>query len=306
MDIMITGISGFVGSHLVKALTPAHRIYGLDIVQPTIKGVDHVFLWEELAQGAIPPVDAVIHLAGMAHDTKNNTLEKVYFDVNVGLTKALFNHHCHHNNGCFIFFSSVKAAADTVEGEWLTEEEIPHPKGPYGESKLAAECYIDENRTHTGGKVYILRPCVIEGPGTKGNLRLLRRLAQKGIPWPLAAYNNKRSYLSITTLTMVITRLLEQRAPSGTYNVADDRPLSTNDLFRQYCTDANRSVRLWHLPKGVVWAMAQVGNHIPIPLNSDRLQKLTENYVVCNHKLKKALDATHELWGPHHQKENRQ
>ena len=85
MNILITGIHGFVGSNLVAALKEQHTIYGLDIVSPRKEGVVSTFGWNELEQ--LPSVDAVIHLAGKAHDTKNQTNAQVYFDINVGLTQ---------------------------------------------------------------------------------------------------------------------------------------------------------------------------------------------------------------------------
>ena len=83
----------------------------------------------------------------------------------------------------FVFFSSVKAAADTVKDEFLTEDVVPQPKGPYGESKIKAEEYILIKRAEyeaKGKQVYILRPCMIHGPGNKGNLNLLFNVVSKG------------------------------------------------------------------------------------------------------------------------------
>ena len=77
-----------------------------------------------------------------AHDTKNTTGEQAYFDINVGLTQKIFEHFLQSGASKFIFFSSVKAAADTVQGEFLTEETEPSPGTPYGRSKLAAENYL--------------------------------------------------------------------------------------------------------------------------------------------------------------------
>jgi len=143
MNILITGINGFVGSNLVVALKNQHTtIYCLDIVSPQKDGVVETFGWNELRN--IPPIDCVIHLAGKAHDTKNQTNAQVYFDINTGLTQKMFDWFLTTNARKFIFFSSVKAAADQVEGEILTEDVIPAPKGPYGESKLATENYLTE------------------------------------------------------------------------------------------------------------------------------------------------------------------
>ena len=79
----------------------------------------------------------------------------------------------------------------------LTEDTIPNPKTHYGISKLQAENYILDQKLPEGKRVYILRPCMIHGPGNKGNLNLLYTLVKKGFPWPLGAFENQRSFLSI-------------------------------------------------------------------------------------------------------------
>lgn len=140
MNILITGIHGFVGSNMVAVLQEQDTIYGLDIVSPAKEGVIKTFAWSELND--IPNVDVVIHLAGKTHDTKDQTVSQVYFDINTGLTMQIFDWFLKTGAKKFIFFSTVKAVADRVEGEVLTEEVVPNPKGPYGESKLAAERYI--------------------------------------------------------------------------------------------------------------------------------------------------------------------
>ena len=146
MKLLITGVHGFVGSNLVKALSGENEIYGLDIVSPFKEGVKYTFSWDYLdKEGGIPDVDAIIHLAGKAHDTKNKSAADVYFNVNTGLTKKIFDCFlAHPTTKKFIQFSTVKSAADRVEGDFLTEECIPTPVGPYGESKIAAENYIIE------------------------------------------------------------------------------------------------------------------------------------------------------------------
>ena len=146
MNILITGIHGFVGNHLVTSLKTHHTIYGLDIVSPPKEGVLRTFGWNEL--DSLPDVDVVIHLAGKAHDTKNLSDAKVYFEVNLGLTKRICDWFITSSATKLIFFSSVKAAADSVGTSILTEEVLPAPKGPYGESKLAAENYLLDQITY--------------------------------------------------------------------------------------------------------------------------------------------------------------
>ena len=143
MKILITGVHGFVGGNLVKALSKVHIIYGLDIISPLKEGVRFTFDWDSLDKPReIPDVDAIIHLAGKAHDTKNQSAAEVYFKVNTDLTKKIYDYFLASKAKKFIFFSSVKAAADRVEGEYVDENVVPAPVGPYGESKIAAERYI--------------------------------------------------------------------------------------------------------------------------------------------------------------------
>lgn len=116
MKILITGIHGFVGSNLVNALKGKHILYGLDIVAPEKDGVVKTYSWDDLGKRNIPEVDAIIHLAGKAHDTKNQSKAQVYFDINTGLTQKIYDYFLGSSAKKFVFFSSVKAAADQVEG----------------------------------------------------------------------------------------------------------------------------------------------------------------------------------------------
>jgi len=286
MKILITGIHGFVGNNLVDSLKNKHTIYGLDILSPLKKGVVKTFMWNELE--VIPSVDAVIHLAGKAHDTNNQIDAQVYFDINTGLTQRIFEWFLTTNATKFVFFSSVKVAADRLEGKILTEEIIPLPKGPYGESKMAAEKYIKQHKT-ADKFVYILRPCMIHGSGNKGNLNLLYKMVSKGMPWPLGSFENKRSFTSIENLQYIIKQLVEKEIEPGIYNIADDEPLSTNTLIRMIGESQGKKARIWRINSRLITFAAKIGDKFSLPLNSDRLEKLTESYVVSNHKLKKAL-----------------
>jgi nucleoside-diphosphate-sugar epimerase len=287
MKILITGIHGFVGSNLVAALKENHTIYGLDIISPIKDGVSYTYGWDDLDIGMVPDVDAIIHLAGKAHDTKNQADAEVYFNVNTGLTERIYNYFLHSSARKFIFFSTAKAAADKVEGV-LTEEVTPAPVGPYGESKIKAEEYI-LSHLNPEKQVYIMRPCMIHGPGNKGNLNLLYNMVKKGIPWPLGAYENRRTFTSIDNVSFVISGLLTKDVPSGIYNMGDDEALSTNELIEIICSSLGKKAHIWRLPKGLMNGLAKVGGWLHLPLNPERLRKLTENYVSSNAKIKAAL-----------------
>ena len=289
--ILITGINGFVGSNFTNSWSKNHKLFGVDILQPEKEGVERTFAWEDLHK--LTPVDAIVHLAGKAHDTKNQSVAQSYFDINTGLTQKIFDFFLQSDAKTFVFFSSVKAAADSVPGDVLTEDVVPAPVGPYGESKIRAEEYLQSKMDiakSRGKRVFILRPCMIHGPGNKGNLNLLYSVVSKGIPWPLGAYENLRSFCSIDNISFVVEQLIvKEGIESGIYHVGDDEPVSTNELIELISESVGKRSHIWRLPKGLMGVAASVGGVLHLPLNKDRLQKLTENYVVSNEKIKQAL-----------------
>jgi nucleoside-diphosphate-sugar epimerase len=291
MNILISGINGFVGSNFTEKWKGHHALYGLDINLSPKDGVRAIYGWDQLTE--IPKTDAIVHLAGKAHDTKNESEAAEYFAVNTGLTQKIFDYFLESSARKFIFFSSVKAAADSVPGDVLTEEVAPAPVGPYGESKIRAEEYIKAKMQEPRAKdkkIYILRPCMIHGPGNKGNLNLLYNVVSKGIPWPLGAFDNKRSFCSIDNIAFVVEQLIvRDDIPSGIYQVCDDEPLSTNELIRLISESVGKKSHIWKLPKGFMGGAASLGGALKLPLNKERLRKLTENYVVSNEKIKRAL-----------------
>ena len=292
MRILITGVHGFVGTNLVKELSRKHSIFGLDIVNPIKEGIKFTYKWEDLDTKKMPGVDAIIHLAGKAHDTKNEAAAEVYFKVNRDLTIKIFDYFLAHENiKKFVFFSTAKAAADRVEGV-LTEDVVPSPVGPYGESKIEAEKYLLSKMEEVRSKskdVYIFRPCMIHGPGNKGNLNLLYNVVKKGIPWPLGAFENRRTFTSIENICFAVNGVLTKDVESGIYNMGDDEALSTNELIEEICKSLGKKAHIWKLPKGLMTGLAKLGGILHLPLNPERLQKLTENYVSSNAKIKKAL-----------------
>ena len=276
MKITITGASGFVGSNLQNYLKPYFELFPLSAR----------YLPKQSFEIS---TEALIHLAGKAHDVKKVARPQEYFEANYELTKQLFDSFLGSKASVFIYMSSVKATADEVEGV-LTEENSPNPKTPYGISKFQAESYLLKQQLPEGKRVYILRPCMIHGPGNKGNLNLLYALVKKGFPWPLVAFENQRSFLSIENLCFVIKELLENESiPSGIYNVADTDTIATNKLIALLSEAQNKQPKTLAVPKNTIIALARIGDFLHLPLNSERLQKLTESYVVSASKLVNAI-----------------
>jgi nucleoside-diphosphate-sugar epimerase len=268
----LTGSTGFVGTSFLN-------YFKQDIVSVSSRNKEFNFDNTEI----------ILHLAGKAHDLKNTSNPKEYYQVNTELTQKVFDAFLDSEAKVFITLSSVKAVADELLGE-LTEEHIPNPITHYGKSKLLAEQYILSKEIPEGKRVYILRPCMIHGPGNKGNLNLLYQLVSKGIPWPLGAFENKRSFCSIDNLMFIIKELIERvDIPSGVYNVADDAALSTSEVISILAESQNKKPKIWQISKRLIQAVAKIGNLIKLPLNEERLQKLTDSYIVSNKKIKTAI-----------------
>ncbi len=271
-SILVTGSSGFVGTSVSNYF-----------------GIENTFQYKRGDCLKINLASVVIHLAGKAHDLKNTSNPDEYYQVNTELTNKVFDAFLISEAKVFITLSSVKAVADEVQGV-LIEERTPNPITHYGKSKLLAEQYILSKEIPEGKRVYILRPCMIHGPGNKGNLNVLYKLVSKGIPWPLGAFKNQRSFCSIDNLLFIIKELIQREdIPSGFYNVADDDALSTNDVITVLAASQNRQPKIWKISKRLIQFVAYMGNVLQLPLNEERLQKLTESYVVSNEKIKKAI-----------------
>lgn len=282
-SVIISGNNGFVGRNLSTYLK------GEKIIGVSRRPKENEVNYEQLNTTLLNDAEAFIHLAGKAHDLKKTSEDSAYFEVNTELTKRLFDQFLKSTCETFIYMSSVKAVADIVEGK-LDENFEPIPVTAYGKSKLAAENYILSKNISKNKRVYILRPCMIHGPNNKGNLNLLFNFVSRGIPYPFGRYENKRSFVSVENLCFIINELIENKSiESGVYNIADDKSVSIKELVGIIGKTIGRPSKIINTPKFLLNIIAKIGDVLPIPVNSERLQKLTENYEVSNKKIKLAI-----------------
>lgn len=272
--VLITGYSGFIGSYIISN-SLIHDFIKLNLRASPTNIPNDVF--------------SVIHLAGKAHDFSGEENLLDYYKVNTDLTKNLFDSFLESRASVFIYVSSVKAVADNNVSQ-LKEIDYPNPQTHYGKSKLLAEEYLLSKVIPTGKRVYILRPGMVYGPGNKGNIELLIKFVKLGLPWPLGSYQNKRSFCHVANLAFVINEIIRvDNFSPGIYNVVDNDVISTNELVQVLGLSINKKVTILCIPKRVIVLFTRIADFLNLPFNTERLNKLTDNFTVSNAKLIKEL-----------------
>lgn len=292
--ILITGVSGFVGTNLSKYLNKYASciIVGVSRNPEKCKNLEpfihRLITYEDLFNEEFN-YEVVIHLAGQVikkNEGKNS--EDIFRDANYLLTKRIFDlFRASEKTESFLFLSSIHVLTE-IPTEIITEDYIPEPFTPYGRSKYEAECYIQAHDT-PDKHIYILRPTMIHGEGNRGNLKSLYNYLLMGGPYLLGKVNNKRSFLSIENLSFVISEAINRKIESGTYHVADDDPTYTHELIDLISELSGKKIRKYRVPLIFIRFVAKLGNYLPIPFDMHRYGKLTSDFLVDNQKIKKAI-----------------
>ena len=277
MKIALFGSTGFVGQHLLDGLEA-------EIIPVNIRKI----AWES----QIPAdVDAFINCIGKAHDHKGAATEHDFYFANYELVKVLFEEFLKSNAQIFIHISSIAAVEENERKEVLTENSVGNPQSHYGKSKKAAEEYLLKQSLPSGKKIFILRPTMIHGEGDKGNLTLLYKIISKGIPYPLGAFQNSRTFISVDNVVFLINEIIKKHTEmkGGVYHITDDEPLSTQKIIEIIGAAKGKKPLILSPPKFLINSLAKMGDMISLPINSKRLKKMTSNLIVSNQKIKKEL-----------------
>lgn len=246
--ILITGASGFAGRHLAPYLAragfevrAASRDATLQFTEPNISTVHYPASADDWAS-VLDGVDGVVHLAGLAHRPATaQEHDAVNYRLAAEAAQAATRAGVRH----FVFVSSIAAQTSASAAHVVTEADTPRPAGPYGEAKLAAEMAIRQ----TGVPFSILRPVVIGGPGAKGNLAILERVAALPVPLPLNGLQSRRSTLSIQNFNAAVcTVLFNPRAMNEMFVVADPDAMTVAGLVADLRRSRGRSANLFTVP----------------------------------------------------------
>ncbi len=259
-NVLVTGAGGFVGGHMVAALdgdavtavTRRPEPLPPGVLGAVVPSIDGATDWG----GTLDGVDAVVHLAGLAHRsgkfaTANLSL---YEDVNAKGTIRLAEAAARAGVRDFLFVSSIHVNGTETDGRPpFRETDTPAPSGPYGASKAKAEAGLAEIAARTGMAVTVVRPPVIHGAGARGNIGRLAAALRRGVPLPLASIHNRRAFLGIDNLVgFVRWRLSTPNAWCETFIVADDAQPSTPEFVALLGAAIGRRARLAPFPPALL------------------------------------------------------
>lgn len=273
---LVTGASGFVGSHLMQEM----KLRGLPVrgvTRGTVPGLVTVpsygpeMDWSKYLEG----VDTVVHLAARVHvmrETASDPLSQ-FREANVAATINLARQAAGSGVRRFIFVSSIKVNGERTEpGKPFTADDLPNPQDPYGISKAEAEAALMTLGHETGMEITIIRPPLVYGPGVKGNFRSLMKWAASGLPSIFGAVKNKRSFVHVANLCDLLIKTLDHPSASNRiFLVSDGRDLSTHELFEILAFQAGRE------PKSIVVAPAILHMIGRLTHRSAALERLTQN-----------------------------
>ena len=269
--VAITGATGFVGRALVQtcALLPnvdvlaiTRRAHGVQYSE--LRGVQFSNIGELSSSmhwlPVLTGVDVLVHTAARVHVMRDTATDPLttFRAVNVEGTMNLARQAAAVGVNRFVFISSVKVnGEETAPERPYTPNDFPAPVDPYGISKREAEDALRQLAAATGMEVVILRPPLVYGPGVKANFLSMMRWLYKGIPLPLGAINNKRSFVAIDNLVdLIVTCIDHPAAANQTFLVSDGEDISTTELLRRIENALGRPTRLIPVPEWMLRAGA--------------------------------------------------
>jgi len=295
--IVVTGANGFVGRRVcaclvgaghevVAAVRDAHAQVPAGVAQAVQVGdLDAHTDWRR----ALAPGDVVVHLAARAHQGDDAAACADFQRINVDGTRGLVDAAIAARVSQIVFVSSAKVYGERslpdADGapHAYTVDDVPHPVGPYGESKLAAETLLRERCAAAGLALTILRPPLVYGPGNKANLHALLTAIARGVPLPLASIRNCRSLVHVDNLADAIARAIATARGIRLYTVADVE-LSTPELVHALARGLDRAPRLLPCPVGALRVLGRFGGR------SAMIERLTESMVLERARIVRELD----------------
>lgn len=219
---LVTGGTGYIGTRLINFFIKNEHSFIVLTNSAKILKKNYIFLKDinQIPNKAFEGVDRVIHLAGISRDIDgcNEEIEKKYFEVNVNFVENILNKAIEEKVKSFVFISSTKAGYSSLD---LSKENNLNEDQPgiYALTKREAEKRVLEISSDKNIKVNIMRPSLVFGPETKGNLRLLINLMKIGIKLKFYSLKNRKSLVHVDDVVHAINFLSLNGTGGEIYNV---------------------------------------------------------------------------------------
>lgn len=252
--IALTGATGFIGRHLLTSLSArGYRVRVLLRRPAEVPDGASSAVVGDLARpinmaAALAGVEAVVHSAGLAH-AMSGAPEDDFRNSNTEATKRLAEAAQRAKLRRFVFLSSIRAQSGPSAADPLSEADAPAPIDPYGRSKLAAEQALAE----IGLDWVALRPVLVYGPGAKGNVAALLKLARTRLPLPFGSLAGRRSLVSLDSLSNAVATVLQLPGPlQQPLIVAEPDPLTLPEMIVALRSGLGRRAGLLPVPQGLI------------------------------------------------------
>ena len=221
--VLITGRNSYIGNAVEEWLTQWPQEYSVDKISVRDESW-RTLNWQNY--------DVLIHVAGIAHNSSDASLEDEYYRVNRDLTVEIAKKAKVDNIKHFVNMSSIIVFG--TKQEEITPLTNPHPDNFYGDSKLQAEVELNK-LAEPNFKIVHVRPPMVYGKNSKGNFPLLAKISVKTPIFPM--YKNKRSMVYIKNLTELL-RLVIDNELDGYLHPQNPEHVQTSDLVK-YIAKAN-------------------------------------------------------------------
>ncbi|MGX4770677.1 NAD-dependent epimerase/dehydratase family protein [Bradyrhizobium guangdongense] len=266
--VLVTGASGFIGSHVAPAL--AREGWSVRRAVRSPKGMDKEVVIESVGPNtdwtaALEGADAVVHLAARVHHKHEEHAVQLYRSVNIAGTLHLARSAAIAGVRHFIFLSTVSVHGRTNEGRApFSEDDVVTPRGLYGMSKAAAEAGLRNLARDSNMKISVIRPPLVYGAGAKGNFATLTRAVNLRVPLPFAAIRNHRSFLAVQNLSSFILHRLVHSDRANNFEIfllADKEQVSTPEFIERLAKACGKSPRMFSMSPKVLGSLFGLFGH---------------------------------------------